>query len=673
MRSFIALLTVVLLATPAWALVGARFPYDEVDIYFDKPKGEVSYFEANLTLEFYNTDNESAAILSNLKAELQLEAAEKGMSASLERSYLRVEPQSSSYMLVTFRAPAGVAEGSYEAKLEITGNYTYITGGSEKQQLIEDFYLTINIHHPPATLAATWDLAEWGKLKAGQSFVRTLTVKEVYGYAGAGNVTLYLSKTGPVKLRYSSALGEIPAGGSKSVQVEIEVPERYLKPGNYWVKPRILREYNVDVAELEQANYTIPKPEMKLSGKKIDFGKLTFEAGKDTANGSITISEVGGYTPIEGISISLAKGEEGWIAYTTPTYVPPGGSAAVNFSLLLPPDATLGKKSWLFDLTTVHAGGAEITAEATVYFPGLEEAERAIAGLPRLPYPEGKDAVQNLRKLIASSKEVTELREVAMVMSVYSGARSFIEVFSGLGNTSLEERVDGIIIAKRSLNRAKIGSESLEYRSLKKFAIPAVEALEAIWSREAKSAAAALEERMSRGGLDYRRAIADYHRLETLYSLMGDEEKAEKYGAKREEMERMYYEALARAASLQRGAEEELELARKLSLNLKEASVVVNPFNYERVIYHAERALDMLQESKALLERAGEETQIVDSRIGEVQRWKRNIERVFRLYLGALLLFFLWFVGRVTLGLIRWVRDSEALAEGEVLLGGEAA
>jgi hypothetical protein len=663
----------LLFATPVSALVEARFGYSEVDFYFDKPKNEVTYFETNLTLEFYNADNESAAILSNLEAKLSGEAADKGISVVLEKNYLRVEPEDSSYLMISFRAPPSVAEGSYEAKLEVKGNYTYIIKEGV-HPLLHEFYITINVDHPPATLEATWDLAEWGKLRAGQSFERTLTVREIFGYAGASNVSLYLSKTGPVNLSYTTDVGDVPAGGSKSIKVKIQVPERYLKPGDYWVTPRIVKDYNVQVATLERANYTIPKPEMALSSTKIDFGRLTFEVGKDTATASITISETGGYTPIEGLSISQVRGEEGWIAYSQVNYIPPGGNATVNFTLLLPPDASLGKKSWVFSLTTVHAGSAEIVAEATVYFPGLEEAERSLAKLPSLPYQETQGVVQNLRGLITASKGVTELREIAMVMSVYSGVSSFINIFSDLNGKPLDERVERIILAKSSLNRAKIGSESLEDKSLKKYAIPAVEALEGVWSREAREVAEALEKRVEKEKMDYRSAALDYRRLKTLYSLLGDEEKVREYASKQEEMERAYYEALTEAAALLKSSEKEVAAARRLSFNIKEASFVINPFHYEAVISHYQEAISHVEKAKLLLEKAGErgEAELIQSRLEELTKGKRTVERAFRVYLALLTLFFLWFVARVTLGLLRWVRDSEALAEGDVVLGAES-
>ncbi len=663
----------LLLVAPVSALVETRFSYDEVDFYFNKPKNEVSYFETNLTLEFYNSDNESSAILSNLEAELSGEAADVGVSVTLEKNYLRVEPEQSAYLMISFKAPPSVAEGSYDAKLEVRGNYTYITKEGV-HPLLNEFYITVNVDHPPATLAASWDLAEWGRLKAGQSFERTLTVREIFGYAGASNVSLYLSKTGPVNLSYTTDVGDVPAGGAKSIKVKIQVPERYLKPGDYWVAPRIIKEYNVQVTTLEQANYTIPRPEMALSSTKIDFGRLTFEVGKDTSTRSITISETGGYTPIEGLSISLVRGEEGWIAYPQVSYIPPGGNATVNFTLLLPPDASLGKKSWVFSLTTVYAGSAEIVAEATVYFPGLEEAERSIAKLPPLPYQEAREVVQNLRRLITASKGVTELREIAMVMSVYSGASSFINLFSDLNSLPIDERVERIILAKGSLNRAKIGSESLEDKTLKKYAIPAVEALEKVWSSEAQKAARALENRVEGEERDYRSATLDYRRLKTLYSLLGDEDKAKEYAAKQEDMERAYYRALTEAASLLKSSEKEMDAARRLSFNIKEASFVLNPFHYEAVISHYQEAISRVEEAKLLLEKAGEkgEAELLQSKLEVLKRGKRNVERTFRFYLVLLTLFFLWFVARVTLGLIRWVRDAEALSEGDVVLGAES-
>ena len=448
------------------------------------------------------------------------------------------------------------------------------------------------------------------------------------------------------------------------------MPERHLIPGDYWIAPRIVKDYNIRIAVLERANYTIPRPEMTLSSTRINFGQLTFEVGRDSAKASVTISETGGYTPIEGLSLRRTKGEEGWIAHSLVDYIPPGKNATLNFTLLLPPDASLGRKSWEFLLSTKYAGSVNIAAEATVYFPGLEEAERHLAQLSSPPY---QGAVQNLRQLIAASKDITELREIAMVMSVYSGAVSFISIFSDVNASSQEERIEAVILARDSLNRAKIGGENLKDRKLRRYAIPAVEALEEVWSREARGVVEALEARLEEKERDYRSTALDYRRLKILYSLMGDQERAKEYSLKQEEMERAYYSALREAASLLRSSEEEVAAARKLSLNVKEASFVVNPFHYEEVIFHYERAISLAEGAKLKLEEAGEDEQaeLVAARVEELALGKRIIERAFAAYLALLTAFFLWFVARVTLGLIRWVRDSEALAEGDVVLGAE--
>ncbi|NOZ59836.1 MAG: hypothetical protein GXO66_09740 [Euryarchaeota archaeon] len=668
MRCLLLPLLVLLLLPAAAAQVEAKFSYTDVDFYFNAPRDEVSHFEVNLTLRLYNSDNESAAIVSDLKAELRGEAAQRGVQVLLEKSYVRVEPESVSYVRVTFRAPSSLAQGSYDAELSVRGNYTYVTKGGA-YLLVHQFYITVNVEHPPPTLEASWDMARWGQLKAGQSFERRLTVREVFGYADAENVTVYLSKTGPVELNYSPHLGDIPAGGSRHMSVEVMVPLRNLEPGDYRVTPRIVSDAGVDVAEAEGANYTIPEPSMTLSTTVVDFGKLTFEAGRDSATRSVVVSEAGGYTPIEGLEVRLEEGEEGWISTAGVDYIPPGGSVSLNLSLLLPPDASLGKKSWVFLLTTRYAGSARLTARATVYFPGLEEAERRLA---ELKDPRYAGAIDNLKNLIAASKEVTELREIAMVMAVYSGVVSFVDSFSSPENRTLEERVEMLLLTRSSLSRAKAGALSLRDESLRSYAIPAVETLEEAWRGEALAVAEAIQERL-RSGADYRSAALDYGRLRTLYALLGEEERSRAYASRQEEMEAAYYGALSEAARLLRESEDEFSAARALTLNLREASFVLSPFRYERVVAHYRNAISLAERAAALLRSAGEaeEAELAERRAAELSRTLRDLERAFALYLALLTAFFLWFVARVTLGLIRWVRDSEVLSEGDVVLGGE--
>ena len=665
---YAVLLLSLLLLPPVAAQVEAGFIYTDVDFYFNAPRDQVDRFEVNLTLMLYNFNNQSAALVSDLKAELDGEAAQRGVTVSLEKSYVRVEPEDSAYVRITFMAPSSMAEGSYDAELTVTGNYTYVGGGGS-HLLLNQFYISVNVEHPPPTLSAVWDLADWGRLRAGQSFERTLTVREVFGYAAAENISVYLSITGPAELNYTPLLGEVPAGGSRRLSVAVRVPERNLKPGDYSVVPRFVKPSDVDVAQLQSANYTIPEPVMAVSTTALDFGKITFEAGRDTSTRSISVNETGGYTPIEGLEVILEKGEEGWISVSGADYVPPGGSISLNFSLALPPDASLGKKSWVFVLKGGYAGSLRLEASATVYFPGLEDAERRLQALEE---PEYTQVLASLRQLISASKEVTELREIAMVMAVYSGVVAFVESFSGLEEQPLEEKVDVLLLTRSSLSRAKTGAASLQDGELRSLAIPAVEALEAVWEQQAGAVVAALEERLKEER-DYRSAALDSRRLSTLYSLLGDAQKAESYSSKQEQLERAYYDALRKAAELLRRSEEEVSQAKMLTLNLKEASFVLNPFHYEEVVSRYERAISLAEEAIGELEKAGEveEAQLVASRVEELSMAKRGIERSFTAYLGLLTAAFLWFVARVTLGMLRWMRDSEILAEGDVVLGGK--
>ncbi len=333
MRSEVALvLLIVLAALPLAEAVEVDVTLTDHDIYivFDKPKGSVESFDYNTTLRIINPKNTTESI-NGLTATTNI----NGVTTSLSTTFLAVAGGSGERVDLIFHVSSNLSEGTSQGWLKVT------SADAKADNLLP---ITVNVKHPPATLNATWDVASWGKMKAGSNFARKLTVKEVMGYKSAGDVSVLITAFGPAIMAFSGRLGDISPFGTKEVAVDVGIPARFLRPGVYTVKTAFNTTSPVALSVTE-ASYEIPTPVVALDKTALDFGGVTFETGKDTAQALLAVSETGGFTPVEGIKVVLVTGEEGWISFPQQEYVPAGGAVSYPFRLFLPPTPAWGRSA----------------------------------------------------------------------------------------------------------------------------------------------------------------------------------------------------------------------------------------------------------------------------------------------------------------------------------------
>jgi hypothetical protein len=619
---------------------------------FDQPKGPDVTFDEVRSVTIYNYDENNSLSVSGFSASV---SGLSGLEVGVEKTDFGIGAASSIKIDLTFTIPASTAEGKHYATLELSG--TGVT--TEKENI------TIEVKHPPATLEATWDEADWGNLKAGSTFTRTLKILEVMGYKDAENVSLVIDSKGPAKLNYSGTIGNISASTLKSVEVEVSVPERGLTPGDYDVSPIITTGGSSAITPFG-ASYTIPYPVMELESTTIDFGQITFETGKDYSHRTLVVKETGGFTPIEDLSITLYDGEKGWITYTSQDYIPAGGSEEFTFVVYLPQDASLGKRYWDYLIDAPYVDEDEFEAVVQVYFPGIDEAVSYLEGRsPVEGYPETGTLIGETLDLLKVGRDKTEIKKIAMVMSIYGGTRSFLNLLedasSAIGSGDLSRGGDLIIRGYDSINKIKIGNSNIYDADLKLYSSSIETISLETWKNGAGDILEILEEKARESEeTDYKSAALYYKRISTIYSLLGDSDSSKEYDSKRLDMEEKYTRTIEEAAALQIDADSSILSANAMLYAFQDVFLVLNPFNYERVSALYSSAIEGYARAGEKYRLAGEEREADVSReySEELAKRKQHISLLFGIYGLFWTLLFVWLVARISLGLQRFRQDE---------------
>lgn len=643
------------------------FPAEEISFNFNKPISE-DIFPVEETLILRNKDNASSAEFQDLRVSIK---GVDGIKEEVSTSYskFKVPPDTNVKVTLTFYAKSTMAEGRYSnGTLEIVG-----TGVNTKK-----IPITIDIRHPPPTINATWNSVDLGDVKAGSKLSYILTVQEVMGYKPAEGIAIKIYGLGPVEnLTYVDTLGDFEPLGFRDVEVNFSIRKRNLRPGTYSIVPIITSSSTIN-ANVKDLRYTIPVPQMQIKPGKIDFDKITFETGKDTKTVTLNISETGGYTPIEGLSVSLLNGAKGWVTHSKRDYIPAGKSIKYHFRIFLPPDASLGLKSWDFKLKTLYAGSKDIHAAVIVSFPGTDEAIKSLKNAGSVTGLKGEDElIRNTITLLEASKGKTQLRKIAMVMSVYGGTRTFLSNLETAGNSAdLVVAGDAVIRAKAALNKMQIGNQNLKDAELKIHSSKVVSSAKKIWNSKSADMLITLKKSAEDNkDSNYKLTAFYYNRISKIYMLLGDPSNTKKYLEKQRDIEKRYQNALLEAGTLNRAADNRLESVRKQTFILGEDTyLVLNPFSYDSVSRNYEEAIQEYEEAAAIYRMAGEDSDadLLESELEEIIRQKDNLFRTFVAYGSVLGLIFLWFIGRVVWGLQHYIQDEMDGHYGDVITGGEA-
>gem|GEM_PF-2411963 len=647
----------------------ATFTASTITFEFNKPNGSVDYFEINETLTLYNYDNTTTISVSGLSTGVNNIA---GVTAVPSKTNFSIPPSQSVIINVSFRANATIAEGLNSGSLSITG--TGVTTSTPS--------ITVEIVHQQATINATWE-QEWGNVKAGTNFSKTLIVKEVMGYKSANNVSVSITENGPASLDYIGLMGDFSSFKNKSLNVNVSVPSRGLKPDSYPLKITISSPTNI-TSDYENISYVIPLPQIVLSNTTIDIGGVTFETGKEASEKILAIQEIGGFTPIEGLKITLDSGEIGWITYPDVDYVAPGGSLKVPFKVFLPQDGTLGEKTWGYKLTTDYAGSKDLTTKVLVYFPGIEDALNYLRGVKPLEgYPRFNDIIESTAALLEKSKGITYAKNIVSVMSIYSGTRTFLTDVTEATKNQERGRIDmagdNIIRGHRSLIKMRVGEENLEDEELHGLSRDSTAAADAVLSTVAADVLTDLETTAEQSrDSNYKFTVLYYTHISQIYGLMGEKAKEEEYAILRGQMEELYRNSLTQASESQVNADADYEKVLETIFNFRGESFVINPFSFDFVSEKLRNSIANYKNAEAMYRISGEikDADLLRGKISKLEGKRASIMKSFLALGVVLVVLFVGFLVRVSLALQRFRLDDEEGVLGDIVMksdeGGEA-
>lgn len=656
LRGSIAIISLLLALPVAMAQVVPRVSFDEVSFYFDEPKSKTDYFYANKSVEFIG--DTKFRNIKGLEAIISGNASSIGLTAHFQRTSRFVPANETVDSLLTFKIPSKAKARLYEGQLTINGeNVDNITEA-----------IKVRVEYPPPTVRARWSKLMPEKLIAGQSYSPELVVSEFYGYRDAGDISVSFFTTGPVDVGPPEKSFSLQAGKSKKLVAEVEVHNSSLIPGNYTIQPQIEVSETTILKSVGSLNYTIPPPVMEIGTQSIDFGKNTFEAGKDISQARIALREKGGYTPLEDIRISIREGEEGWISVEHPGYLAPNESGSINLTLKLPAEASLGRKGWEFSISSRFVSPERITARTLVYFPGLEEAERKLQKIEPL---EDGSALQKTLVLVRMTKNRTQLKSIAGAMSVYNGVVAFHKILSSSYDTT-EERAEQLLHAGSSLSRVEAAGQILA-GGLKTPASEVHSSLEGLWLSETEEVIKKLEEKaQGEKGENLKAAALHFKLLGGLSELSGIGN-SEHYRAMQRSLEEDYRKNLSRGTELSLSSETEFNELRGSHLWLGDNLIILNPFAYEGAIAKLEETGKNSRRAEQLFSLAGEKEELTlqEKFTARVEGIEARAEKIFKAYISLLTMLFLGYIARLALGLQRYKRDLKELGVGDIVLAPE--
>lgn len=637
----------------------------EVDLDFtlNQPKDSTTPSELTRTVRFTNNDNLSTfQKIENLNVEI--EGNVTGLSATISPTKMSILYGFTEEAIITFKADQKVLETEKYGPFTLT-----ISGTNLPTRPVFPLYL--NIYYPEPTINATWGETDWGNIRAGSRYKKVLSLSEVMGYRGANNVNVSLATSGPITLNYSGVLGDIQPFGKIPITVDVIVDEKGLEPDSYQMIPTISSGSNIK-ANTEVAIYSIPLPKLDLSTTRMDFGRMTFERGKDISNYTLIVSETGNFTPIEGVKFSLIFGPQGWFSLPGDTSISPGESREFKFINLLPSDAKLGEKNWQIEMDSTYGGKQEIDAKALIYFPGIEAAIEYMNGLDVSGAPPEAETIRtNVLRLLEEAKGQTEVDEIALVMRIYSSSRSFLNIIDEASNPENQRAGRAIIQARESLNKIQLGNDNIREGSLNRYSSVIFVSSQDIWEKSARESLDRIRgEAVINEEINYKLSAINYKELAQIYSSFQETENQQIALSKQMEMEEKYKNRVLEANQRYFNSQDQLEKSRSALLFIGDFGLLLNPFKYDMVFANYYSALENMQMADRLFLVAGESTDSVAiaRETLEVKKEREVVFNGFVVFYTVIMVLYLWFILRVSLGVQRFHRDQRDNILGDVLL-----
>jgi len=618
-----------------------------LEVLFDKPKSQADFFSESYSVLVINTENSSITLnATGINC--------SGIIASM--SPVTISGYSNATISIDFDIPSSLNESKYQCKVKI-----FETAG----KVIDILTATITVVYPPPQLQVRWD-NDIKKVKAGEKYTRNVVVEEIMGYKPAKLVTVEIKplEGDPLYVNVNPSqiyFQKINPGATETKEITIEVPERNLVPGNYSLNTRAKAANNRPEDNLDYLIlYEIPYPVMKIYGN-LDFESLTFSEEKKSNEKSLVIQEIGGYTPIEGITIEKISGEEGWITLPAIDYVRANSSENFTFKISLPEDAELGKREWKFKIRTSYAGSSEFSTSALVYFP---EIDKAIEDAKNMPKTELSENLILLLEEARTSTEKQNLKNLAGIMYVYSASKTLLSEISAMKNTEdIGEKLSHISTSKRSINKIETVKKLINTGNGQVYATKILDYARNTEKNEIDAEVENIRKEMEiYKENDYKRCAVLSKKISEIYGKEIPEQKI---------CEEKYIQAITDAAKLKDDEEKVRTAIDENTYGIGTGRVLLNPFAYDYVITKYGEGEKIYENLTEIYNVSGEtgEAKIYEKKLDDLKAEKGIVSAFFMVYGFIVILILTGIVVRIFIGWTQYKRDEEEKTLGDVIYG----
>ncbi len=265
----------------------------------------------------------------------------------------------SSEITVKIEIPETAQEKTYQG-------YIKITSGNAGEKTIS---FSVRVIYPVEVEITSIKSDIEDMLKAGNSYESKLNIKETMGYKGTGKISVRSSGfPNWMNVGGINDISNINAGGETTLTITVTVTERNIVPGKYYGGVTLSNDYIRDRdSSSYKFNFEIPFPKMSVDKTIFTY---TIDPG-NTAGEKFRISETEGYTPIEGLGISLTNckrttkhgkeesfdGLKNWIQFSgISSYIKRGNSNEVSISINTNKEYGTGEYTCDGKITTNYAG-----------------------------------------------------------------------------------------------------------------------------------------------------------------------------------------------------------------------------------------------------------------------------------------------------------------------------
>ncbi len=261
-------------------------------VKFDKPKGsQVTYA---LGEKSFTIKNDGLLPMQNVKITKSGDLSSWTTVSQTDISSIPALTKSSE-IAVRIEIPETAQEKTYQGYIKITSENAGEKTISFSVRVIYPVEVNIDLIKS--------DIKD--RLKAGNSYESILKIKETMGYKGTGKISVRISGfPNWMNVEGINHISNIDAGGeAPPITIRVTVPERNVIPGKYNGGVTLSNDYIDRGSRIYKFNFEIPFP--KMSVNKTNFTYIIDPGNKEGEK--FRISETDGYTPIEGLGISLTK------------------------------------------------------------------------------------------------------------------------------------------------------------------------------------------------------------------------------------------------------------------------------------------------------------------------------------------------------------------------------